>query len=440
MIPRKVSLASTLVRAASPTAVEERLNAVADELRRRKRKRWLGYRHPYNGNIVKRLERKDDISGSKLGEYIACSAPLHLADGWNYLSRAFDAACRGDRNSAYHLAYYGELRGAMSLLATEGIGIFNRRHIALNQTLEPTELKRSRRKGTHRATWLLLSAWSRELGRSERLLRAITIESKSLSDWLAAVGIVEPYRAFVARRWLSSWSVDIRILSADPRRRNEISYRPSRIRSQPYQPVNSRLELATPVFDSWEELQPGISSGSAALDLSLLRHALMLAIEEGEGNFDSYQEALTSLRHEMSDHTYQVLSVGSESAARIFREAEISSSQGKAATPILARALLMLRLASASTASLLSSAGLSRSDLEFWWSPLGSDLGLWDNPADVEDFSDLWTDVAEARDEADAEISAVKGESSVRVVSQTLARDVSLTQFSRVPMWLLSIE
>ena len=331
MISRKVSLPSTLVRAASPVAIEHRLSAVADRMRRWES--WLDYRHPYNGNIVKRLNRKDDIDGPKLGEYIACSAPLHLADGWNYLSRAFDAACRGDRSSAYHLAYYGELRGAMSLLATEGIGIFNRRHIALNQHLEPTEFKRNRRKGTHHATWLLLSAWSRELGRSERLLRAITIESKSLSDWLAAVGVVEPSRQFVARKWLSSWSVDLRILSADPRRRNEMSYRPSRIRSQSSQPVNPRSELANPIFDSWEELQPDISSASAALDLSLLRQALILAIEEGEGNYDSFPEALTSLRQEMSDRTYQALSAGSESASTIFREAETSSFKEKQRRP-----------------------------------------------------------------------------------------------------------
>ena len=131
----------TLVHAASPIAIEHRLSAVANRLRRWGS--WLGYRHTYNSNVVKKLGNKRDIDGPKLGEYIACSAPLHLADGWNYLSRAFDAACRGDRSSAYHLAYYGELRATMSLLATEGIGIFNRRHIALNEHLEPTEFKRN---------------------------------------------------------------------------------------------------------------------------------------------------------------------------------------------------------------------------------------------------------------------------------------------------------
>ena len=438
MIPRRVSSPKALVCAASSIAIEHGLSAAAERMRRWGS--WLNYRHPYNGNIVKRLGKKREVNGPKLGEYIACSAPLHLADGWNYLSRAFDAACRGDRSSAYHLAYYGELRAAISLLATEGIGIFNRRHIALNENLEPTEFKRNRRKGTHDATWLLLSAWSRERGKSERILRAITIESKSISDWLAAVGVVEPSRQFVARKWLSSWSVDLKVLSADTRRRNEMSYRPSRIRSQSAQPVNPRLEFVDPIFDSWDELQPDISSASAALDLSLLRQALKLAVEEGAGNYDSFQDALDSLRQEMSDRTYQALSVESKSASAIFREAETSSSQVKGATPILARALLMLRLASASNASLLAAADLSRSDLEFWWSALGTDLGFWDSPVDIESFSDLWIDVYEAKEEAHTQLSAFQGQPSARAVAKILARDVSLTQFSRAPMWLLGLD
>ena len=177
----------TFVRAASPTAIEAQLGESGDRIRRWKS--WLPYRHPYNGNVVRRLSKQRDIDGPKLAEYIAFSAPLHLTDGWNYLSRAFDAASRGDYNSSYHLAYYGELRAAISLLATEGIGIFNRRHIAINERFEPCEFTRKKRKGTHDATWLLLSAWSRETGRAESLLRSIVVDSKSLSQWLAMLGV-----------------------------------------------------------------------------------------------------------------------------------------------------------------------------------------------------------------------------------------------------------
>lgn len=394
LVPRRVAMPKTMVRAASPTGIEQRLVVVAERMRRWNT--WLNHRHPYSGNVLKRLGNSGTIDGPKLGEYIACSAPLHLADGWNYLSRAFDAACRGDPNSAYHLAYYSELRAAISLLATEGIGVFNRRHIALNERLEPTELKKRRMPGTHVATWQLLSAWAREPGRAERLLESITVESKSLSAWLEAVGVVRPSRQLVARRWLGAWSVDLRILSADPRRRNAMSYRPSRIEQRMSAFGKTTLPLTDPVFHSWAELEPEIGRASAALDLSLLRQAIKLSVDEGICNYSSLHEALEALEDDLGYYTYEALCNGSTSAESIFRDAEISRSRDNSPTPILARSVLLLRLASARTASLLDSSGISKADLEFWWIKLGSDLGFWDDASDIENFSDLWTDVNDA--------------------------------------------
>ena len=435
MIPQAVSDPRDLVRASSPLAIRVRLEAVAKRARRCKS--WLTMSHSYNNDIIGTLRQETNIDGPKLGEYIAASAPLHLFDGWNYLSRAFDAASRGDRGSAYHLGYYAELRAAISLLATEGIGIFNGRHIALNDRLEPTEFNRT----THRATWLLLSGWSQESGRATRLLEAITVGSKSLSKWLETVGVVAPAQQLVAREWLRAWSVDLDILSSDSARRNEMSYRPTRIRLPAPQPVNPRLELVKPIGNSWGQLDPETIDGvRAALDLSLLRKALILVVNKGLCNYPSFARVLRSMERGMPAPVYQALSTESESAAAIFREAEISDSRGGAATPILARGLLMLRLASASTASLLESAGVSKSDLEFWWSPLGSDLGLWETAADIENFSDLWNDVAEAKEEADRRISSLGGESSVQAVGGILAQYMPLTQFSRAPMWLLGLD
>ena len=345
MIPQRVSDSEDLVRSSSPCAVEHGMKAVAKRMRRWKR--WLNTRHPYNNDVVEALrpsnQQQGDVDGPRLAEYIAGSAPLHLADGWNYLSRAFDAASRGDRSSAYHLAYYAELRAAMSLLATEGIGIFNRRHIALNHLLVPTEYIST----THVATWEALSAWSRETGRAARLLEAITIEFRSLSGWLEDVGVVAPAQQLVAEEWLREWSVDLHILSTDPVRRNEMSYRPTRIRVPAPQPVVPSLELVKPIFDSWAELQPRARGTSATLDLSLLRQALNLVVERGLCNYSSLSDAIGALEEDMPALTHQELRAGSDSASAIFNDASVTGAHGKSATPILARGLLMLRLASA---------------------------------------------------------------------------------------------
>ena len=432
MIPKRLADANDFVRSASPFASEHSLRRVAKRIRQWKR--WLNSRHPYR-DVINALAQSKDIDTTKLGEYIACSAPLHLTDGWNYLSRAFDSASRGDRYSAYHLAYYAELRAAMSLLAAEGIGVFNRRHIALDANLLATDLVG---RTTHQATWDFLSAWSSEHGKAIKLLDAITLESKSLPEWLEAVGVVEPSRQVVAKDWLRAWSVDLRILSDDRARRNEMSYRPTRIRAPAPPPVDPRLEMVDPLIDSWTVLEPVTASGAGvALDSSLLRQAITLAVTRGWSHYKTADEAVASLEGDMSTSAYDALSTENESAGAIFREASISNVRGRAAGPILARGLLMLRLASASTASLLAAAEVSKADLEFWWAPLGTDLGLWADPGDVEAFSDLWTDVDDAIYETRERMAVVPTGASVHAVSGILAREVSLTQFSRAPMWLL---
>ena len=426
--------------------MEQQLSEAAIGMRRWNR--WLGSRHPYyNKTKVVNLRTDTDIKGPELAEYIACSAPLHLSDGWNYLSRAFEAACNGDRNSAYHLAYYGELRAAVSLLASEGIGIFNTRHVAINDRLEPTILlpgkgksRSANRRGTHPATWLLLSAWSKESAGGSRLLQAISVGGKSLSEWLEAVGTGETARGLVAKEWLKTWSVDLRILAGDTKRRNEMSYRPSRIRTHKVESVDPQMELVNPLFDTWSELDPDIGEYRAGLDLALLRLAIEFVTDKGRTNFDTLDQALEHIKSELKDHTYQALKSESDSSNAIFQAARTSSSLGNSAGPILARAFLMLRIASARTALLLTSAEVSKSDLKFWWEPLGSDLGLWDSPDDIENLTDTWTDVFEAKESALEQISEIAGSPSVQKVGRIIERCGALTQFSRAPMWLLELD
>ena len=395
----------------------------------RRWKRWLNLKHPYS-DVIRALRRPRTVDGEKLGEYIAASAPLHLADGWNYLSRAFDAITRGDRHAAYHLAYYAELRAAMSLLATEGIGIFRDRHIALNAGFVPTEFSGS----SHAATWEVLSAWSDEPGTAERLLESISLEQKSLSEWLTAIGALPSARRVLAKEWLAAWSLDLQLVATDRERRNEISYRPTRIHLLP--PVDPQLELTAPLFQSWEVLEPFSADGTGVLlDSSLLRRAISLSVKEKWCSYGSPEAAMAALKSDMSQPGYEALHAGNASADAILGQAEETGTV--VATPVLARALLMLRLASARSALLLADAGISKEDLEFWWESLGTDMGLWESSGDIDAFADLWRDVEEAIGQARERMAAIPNGTSVHAVSRVLSREVSLTQFSRAPLWLL---
>ena len=434
IIPKRVYDEAAFVQAASPLAIQKCMKEVVKRIRRYKR--WLNEFHPYNNDIAGVLTNQTQVDPPKLGEYIASSVPLHLADGWNYLSRALEAASRGDRGSAYHLAYYAELRAAMSLLATEGVGIFHYRHFALDDHLQPTEFRAS----THRATWKILTAWSNEAGRASILLEGLTIEGKSLSEWLQMIGVVEPAQRVLASKWLGAWSVDLQVFSDDRTRRNEVSYRPSRIRFPMPPSLNSLDEQVFPILNSWSELEPFIGGTKATLDLSLLREAISLAVDQGVCHYSTMEAALASLEGHMQETTFDALALDRPSARAIFDAAAATVSATSSAAPILARSLLMLRLASAYTSAFLSAAHVSKADLEFWWAPLGKDLGLWDNADDVVEFADLWADVEDAKVEVEAQVSAPSSTGTVREVAMILNRDVSLTQFARASMWLLGLE
>ena len=71
---------------------------------------------------------------------------------------------------------------------------------------------------------------------------------------------------------------------------------------------------------------------------------------------------------------------------------------------------------------------------------MGTDLGWWEDPEDIETFSDLWSDVSDAKDDAEARLAARPDGVSVRTAAQILDRDPPLTQFSRAPMWLLGLD
>src|SRR5689334_737896 len=112
---------------------------------------WIGSSNRYGADTIQRIQsdnKKNRVREPRqLSQYIAASTLLHCADGWSYLGRAFTALLGGDSSRAIHLAYYAELRAAMSLLATEGIGVFSNAHFFIDA---PNSAKLMQtRSGTH---------------------------------------------------------------------------------------------------------------------------------------------------------------------------------------------------------------------------------------------------------------------------------------------------
>ena len=122
--------------------------------------RFIGKKNYYKTDTAKRVDRETQANLQKrknqIGEYVASSVLLHCNDGWNYLSRAVESLINGDIASAIHFAYYAELRSAMSLLAYEGIGIFNVRHIWFDANSLPHIYPLTNRGTNTHPTWIFV--------------------------------------------------------------------------------------------------------------------------------------------------------------------------------------------------------------------------------------------------------------------------------------------
>ena len=121
---------------------------------------WLSDENLYHNNVIQEIKQSKNsgntLKHSHLSEYIAASTIIHCFDGWSYLGRALDAEMAGDPDTARHLGYYAELRAAMSLLASEGVGVFHNIHIIVTER----ECILFPGKSTHEFVWEALRTWA----------------------------------------------------------------------------------------------------------------------------------------------------------------------------------------------------------------------------------------------------------------------------------------
>jgi hypothetical protein len=382
-----------------------------------------------------------------LAQYITASAALHCIDGWSYLGRAIDAVTHGDSDSSRHLAYYAELRAALSLLAAEGIGIFNQRNFVVESAGTCSLIPRNRT--THEITWLALEYWA-NLRRSSRLIgQIVNPGGTNLGDWLDAFG-VGPAVHPLGRRWLKTWGLDLRLLSEDRDARNEASYRPSRIRS--------RAELSA--FDSalaanqvWEFCEPA-TSRFETLDRYLLRRSLETLFTATtqltpSGSPDVFESRILQMLDDLTvDGSEEEMWVNfltrrtdSDDAALLVDADEISEfTDPRHHLQVISRATLLLRVATGASARLLSDARINTEDLKFWWEPLGRDRGLWPPADPPEELIELWNDADTARkDFADWRSDPASADSFYDLRRRQANAIAVLSECERIAFWGLGL-
>jgi hypothetical protein len=351
----------------------------------------------------------------QLAEFVAASVILHCADGWAYLGRAMAAQLSGDTGAAGHLSYYAELRAAMSLLASQGIGVFDRNHVIVHHD---GAVDAFRQQGTHQFAWAVLEAWS-ESDRSAAVVTSmIRPAGASLADW---------YEAFTSGakakdkgdEYLRRWGLDIKRFAIDRGARAEFSYRP-RTAEGCVPPAGARAAQFGAAV--WRALEPDGNEPFGIVDLHLLRRTLEPAFRERTQKKPANDptEFLRYVRHAIGQLQLSSSETRLESfltrkldpdELKLIEAAENTAGVGDPENHLhmIARAALLLRLSTGCARELLEQAALEFQTFAWWCDQLGSARALTspgDFPAQP---AALWDDIAQALSDLEEQISAGAG-------------------------------
>lgn len=322
------------------------------------------------------------VSGADMIEVIAVRGPLHAIDGWSYLGRAFSSLLSGQAHAARHLSYYAELRAALSILASSGIGIFNRRN-AVVDTAGTVHIMSDF--STHDMAWLALAEWSANAWSLERLIAPIQ---------LAGAPLLDPFREFfpaqvstAAGQLMTEWGFDLHQGSTDRNERNWSSYQPTALG-----PI-----ITTPAEDAsflrmfWNACRPN--------GIELERHLLRILLETEARSHNSQISEYHHNYDRLQDSAKGVVpfSFLTRVDDPVDHEFLIQLSKQTLPAPpyaMMCRAGLLLKLATGMAEENLRAAGVQPiHHFNDWWQDFGANHGLWRPGFPPATTADLWDDI-----------------------------------------------
>ena len=437
----------TALRSASSAVIESHFRRLDRYFRH---SRWLSNSNRYRDKCIDRLriDQPSNVQPDALIQYIAASALPHTLDGWGFLGRALNAQLRGDFVSCRHLAYYAELRAAMALLSSQGIGIFDKHHYVVNAAGSITLVPRNRRNsfdGTHILAWKALDHWSGLKRSSDLLSEIITPGGLPITDWQSGIFSQASFRV-VGSTWLKCWGLDIERCADDQKLRNQSSYRPSRLIRRAHLLTDERASFVT---EFWRLCEPSGSELFQRLDRHLLRmwlrkqYSAIKGKNANSANADFVKEMSNLVDRANPQGLTKTLWVeflcdtvkhgDSSVISKVKCGAEIDASSPHLG--MLARALMLLRLATGASRRLLINSGVDKTRLHFWWHNLGAELALWDEGGEPGDPQSLWLDIELAINEIEQWIATGdKRKMNSFRVSESPAI-VVIDELERVGLW-----
>lgn len=366
---------------------------------------WLGGRHPgRKGSLPKRWKTVSGIPHQQLVETLAAAGPNHCLDSWSFLARAFGALLAGDPHAARHFAYYAQLRAGLSLLASVGVGSFNRINFIINASgvatrLDPGPTANTRGLGTHAIVWKALSAWCADSALSSQFLEMIRLQGATLADCLSSVwpGFAPQT---IAGNLIAIWGLDLKRAQPDQGLRNESSYSPQALNPLRTPPTDYLRFVA----HAWEMCEPTTGGGFDKLDRHLLRASLWFNHGVAEAAGTPYDQGAIANRYSELPAAVQLIATqdfltgATEKAFPDLIKRANTKADPASAPSMIARAMLLARLATGFTHSNFVDAGVAPSgqDLRPWVDQLAMDRGFWSPAAPILNLGDLWEDVEDA--------------------------------------------
>lgn len=384
---------------------------------------WLTPGHRYDEADISKVLRQDTkegtIDGPALAQRMAASLPSHVLDGWSLFSRAVHCLIRGDTRASVHLGYYAELRAVLAIVASEGIGIFDKQHFVLasdgtahrlcSEAGVPTE------SGTHSAIWPVYDWWIRQPTALDLVKRVIQPGGKAIQEWFNVPERDDLYIVPSAREWLIDWGLDLKRMNKDRAARNASSYGPSALHRWQTIEHSESVRLAV---DLWRMFDPTGSSRFEQIDRLFLRRIFLQAFRSQTtrqpGSKKWNDEIGRFVERFLNDHAdnhnvqmnraswrqFLVEAEGNDNTSLLVYASE-SSNSNAVYFPIelLSRAALLLRLASGSCGHHLAQANVDWEALLFWLDDIGTRRGFWSEHGYPDAAVDLWTDIVEVLDD-----------------------------------------
>jgi hypothetical protein len=302
------------------------------------------------------------------------------------------------------MAYYAQLRAALSLLANLGVGVFNGVNVVVNSAgeikrVDPGAKNAEWGLGTHRIVWLALKEWANEPASAAIFLDLVKLRGLSLNEILTEVwpGFA---RVGAAGSLIEAWGLDLKTGLDERKHRNTSSYAP-----QALNPLNVQVLGTLRYLDQiWRLFEPSASGSYDALDRHLLRSVLwkQQSLTDPDVQFSAAQYAnLPGPVRALSSEAF-LTGAADPTKLELLRLAEAKTSSPSPLN-MISRALLLLRMATAVTQTSLTEAGVDRTagDLRPWLDELGDARGFWPISAPLADVDDLWEDTKLALEELD---------------------------------------